>query len=177
MRPVVSVSALTWFIRYIYYCNIQFLICNCYSPSPSLICDRFWLSCLGPLGLLLSNILKLFGFPFFRFWAYLMKWSLFQKRAVRTWWNEGYSRNAPCALNLISTFVLPVLFLLWLFKAITILHLKIIFYIKDKRIKWLFCRITIKMWLTVPITIIVPRVLISMCYGKQSNSITLLPIF
>jgi hypothetical protein len=31
------------------------------------------LSCLGLLVLLLPNILKLFGFPIFRIWAYLMK--------------------------------------------------------------------------------------------------------
>ena len=33
----------------------------------------FWLSCLGPLVLLLPNILKLFDFPIFRFWVYLVK--------------------------------------------------------------------------------------------------------
>ena len=43
-----------------------------------------WLFCLGPLVSLLSNTLKLFGFPIFRFWASP---------------NEGYSRNMLCALN------------------------------------------------------------------------------
>jgi hypothetical protein len=38
----------------------------------------FWLSCLGPLVLLLPKF-KLFGFPFERTW-----WRLFQKRVVRT---------------------------------------------------------------------------------------------
>jgi len=33
---------------------------------------RLWLSCLGPLVLLIPKI-KLFGFPISRFWVYLMK--------------------------------------------------------------------------------------------------------
>ena len=42
---------------------------------PSYTGDLVWflLSCLGLLALLLPNILKLFGFPIFRIWAYLMK--------------------------------------------------------------------------------------------------------
>jgi len=69
---------------------------------------------------LLPKRFKLFGFPAFRLWAYLMKvipdtrrtwWRLFQ---TRTWWrlfqthvvpDEGYSRHASCALNVISTFL------------------------------------------------------------------------
>jgi hypothetical protein len=33
----------------------------------------FWLPCLGSLVILLPNTFKLFGFPIFRFWAYLIK--------------------------------------------------------------------------------------------------------
>ena len=42
---------------------------------PAGICDLglFWLSCLGPLVLFLPDAFKLFGFPIFRFWAYLAK--------------------------------------------------------------------------------------------------------
>ena len=50
IRPVVSVSVLTWFIIYIYYLNLQFLN-----------------NVLGPLVLLLPKTLKLFGFQIFRF--------------------------------------------------------------------------------------------------------------
>jgi len=82
IRPVVSASTLTWYIRYIYYLNILFLnnaIINKnrihplgigdlsrFSP-PSGIGDRslFWLSCLGPLGYLLPKTFTLFGFPMF----------------------------------------------------------------------------------------------------------------
>jgi len=34
---------------------------------------RFWLSCLGPLIVLLPNTFILFGFPIFRSWAFLVK--------------------------------------------------------------------------------------------------------
>jgi hypothetical protein len=78
-----------------------------------------WLSCLGPppfLALLLTKIFELFGFPIFRYWAYLMKvilsvpdegysgWAYLMKviQAERTWWrlfslsvpDEGYSERS-----------------------------------------------------------------------------------
>ena len=46
------------------------------SSPPSGIGDfsRFWLSCcLDPLGLFCPQNFKLFGFPVFRYWAYLVK--------------------------------------------------------------------------------------------------------
>jgi hypothetical protein len=69
--------ALTWFIRYIYDWNLQFLnnviiLKLRFSPSDIGDLSRFWLSCLGPL-FYCSQIFKLFGFPNFRSWAYLMK--------------------------------------------------------------------------------------------------------
>ena len=62
IRPVVSASELTWFIRYIYYWNLQFLnnaIFNQTKGSPSLDTgdlSRIWLSCFGSLGLLFPKI-------------------------------------------------------------------------------------------------------------------------
>jgi hypothetical protein len=54
MRPVVSVSTLKWFIRYIYYWTVQILhnvIIAKSSATPPCMGDlgRFWLSCFGPL--------------------------------------------------------------------------------------------------------------------------------
>ena len=46
--------------------------------------SRFWRSCLGSLMHLLTKLLKLFGFPIFRF----------------------YSRNVSCVQNVISMFLL-----------------------------------------------------------------------
>ena len=42
-------------------------------PRTYVILGRFWLSCSGPLALLLPNTFELFGFDFFRFRSYLMK--------------------------------------------------------------------------------------------------------
>jgi hypothetical protein len=44
--------------------------------------SRFWLFCLSPL-VFSPNTFKLFYFPIFRFWSYLI-WRLFKKRAVCT---------------------------------------------------------------------------------------------
>jgi hypothetical protein len=35
--------------------------------------NRFWLSCFMPFHYIAPNIFKLFGFPIFRFWGYVMK--------------------------------------------------------------------------------------------------------
>jgi hypothetical protein len=44
------------------------------SPPPGIgDLSRFWRSYLGSLVYLLAKLFKLFGFPTFRFWAYLMK--------------------------------------------------------------------------------------------------------
>ena len=86
-------SALTRFIRYVYYSKLQFLyntIINKTKVSSGIgDHNRFWRSCLGPLVSLLpkleiiwlSNLSNL-GVP-----------------------EEDYSRNVSCALNLISTFL------------------------------------------------------------------------
>ena len=62
--------------------------------------NRFCRSCLGPSVYLLAKLFKLFGFPTFLFWAYLMKviWSVPDEGYFeRTWWrlfwaspDEGY---------------------------------------------------------------------------------------
>ena len=69
IRPVVSVSALTWFIRYIYYWNLEFLSNVIIIKTKVLLPQVLWLFCWGPLILLLTNTIKLFGFPIFRFSA------------------------------------------------------------------------------------------------------------
>ena len=62
IRPVVSVSALTWVIRYIYYWNLQFLnnvIINktkILLPQAKVTPTDFCLSSLGHLVLLLSKL-------------------------------------------------------------------------------------------------------------------------
>ena len=52
--------------------------------------SRLWLSCLGPWVLLLPNILII--------WL--------SNLLILSVPDEGYSRNVPCALNLMSTFLL-----------------------------------------------------------------------
>ena len=61
-----------------------------------------------PFGLLIPKTFKLFGFTIFRFWAYLMKVIpvTYLMKVILSLPDEGYSRNASCALNLISTFLL-----------------------------------------------------------------------
>ena len=87
-------SALTWFIRYVYYSKLQFLynaIINKTKVSSGIGEDhrRFWRSCLGPLVSLLPKLeiiwlsnLSILGVP-----------------------EEDYSRNVSCTLNLISMFL------------------------------------------------------------------------
>ena len=62
IRPVVSASALTWFIRYIYYWNCQFLNNVIINKTKVLLSQAY---------LTLADLL--FGFPIFRFWPYLLK--------------------------------------------------------------------------------------------------------
>jgi hypothetical protein len=73
LTSIVSTSALTWFIRYVYYWNLQFLnnvIINFGYP-------------VYPLWFYRSQNLKLFGFPIFQFWASPDE-GLVQKRVVPT---------------------------------------------------------------------------------------------
>jgi hypothetical protein len=56
-------------------------------------CSASMLSCLDPLVYLLLKSFKLFGFLMFWLWVYLIK---------------GYSRNAKCAINLISMFLFGI---------------------------------------------------------------------
>jgi hypothetical protein len=79
IRPVVSVLALTSFIRYIWYWNLEFLN-NVIIIKTKVLLPQAWVtlakcvrSSLGPLVYLLRNFLILFGFPDFRLWEYLMK--------------------------------------------------------------------------------------------------------
>ena len=67
----------TWFNRCMCYWNLQFLnnesIIKTKVLLPQAYNSRFLRSYLGSLVYLLANFFKLFGFPTFRFWAYLMK--------------------------------------------------------------------------------------------------------
>jgi hypothetical protein len=65
IHPVVSVSTLTWFIRYIYYWNLQFI-------NNVIIIKIILAMLVRPFSLLLQNSFKLLGFSVFRYWAYLM---------------------------------------------------------------------------------------------------------
>jgi hypothetical protein len=71
--PSSQCSAMTWFIRYIYYWNLKFLNNVIINQTKFLLPQTYvtW-ACLGPLILLLPK-LKLFGFPIFQFWVCLMK--------------------------------------------------------------------------------------------------------
>jgi hypothetical protein len=64
IRPVVSASALTWFIRYIYYWNLQFLNNVIINKTKVLLPQAY---------------VTLTDYYFDRTW-----WRLFQKRVVRT---------------------------------------------------------------------------------------------
>ena len=70
--PVVSASALTWFIRYIYYWNLQFL--NNVNINAYVTLDD-----LGFISPKTLNYLAFQSFDFERTW-----WRLFQKRVERT---------------------------------------------------------------------------------------------
>jgi len=52
---------------------------------------QFWLSCLGPLVLLVPNTFKLFGFSKFRCWAYLVKIIPEKRRAPSIWYLRFFS--------------------------------------------------------------------------------------
>jgi hypothetical protein len=64
IRPVISASALTWFIRYIYYWNLQFLNNVIINKTKALLPQAY---------------VTLADYYFDRTW-----WRLFQKRVVRT---------------------------------------------------------------------------------------------
>lgn len=114
---VVSISVLIWFIRYIYYRNVQFLSnviitkSKVLPPSPFAPLppsrDRshitqLWLSCL--VGLV--DFHRLLNYLFFQF---------FDNK--RTWWR--HSLNASCTLSSISTSLLLNFF----FSKLTTFHL------------------------------------------------------
>jgi hypothetical protein len=61
IHPVVSASALTWFIRHIYYWNLQFLNNVYIIIFPGI--THFWQSHLCLLVFFLSITFKLFGLP------------------------------------------------------------------------------------------------------------------
>ena len=86
IRPLISASALTWFIRCIHYWNLQFLNNVIINKTKVLLHQaQVILVDVGysvyTLWFYYSQNIKLFGFPIFRFertW-----WKLFQKRVVR----------------------------------------------------------------------------------------------
>ena len=85
IRPVVCVSALTWFIRYIFieiYSSEVIII----KTKDIGVFNRIWLSCLGPLVLLLPKISKIN-------WLY--------KLLAMNVADECYSRSSSSTLNLI----------------------------------------------------------------------------
>jgi len=86
IRRVVIVSALAWFIRYIYYWNLQFLNNVIINKTRVLLLAILF----RPFGFYSSQKFKLFGFP------------IFQMLSVP---DEGYSKNALYTLNLISMFL------------------------------------------------------------------------
>ena len=71
IRPVVSASALTWFIRYIYYWNLQFLN-NVIINKTKVLFPEVYVT-------LAEYYLAFQSFDCVRTW-----WRLFQKRVVRT---------------------------------------------------------------------------------------------
>ena len=71
IRPVVSASALTWFIRYIYYWNLQFLN-NVIINKTKVLLPQAYVT-------LADYYLAFQSFDFVRTW-----WRLFQKRVVLT---------------------------------------------------------------------------------------------
>jgi hypothetical protein len=71
IRPVVSASALTWFIRYIYYWKLQFLN-NVIINKTKVLLPQAYVT-------LADYYLAFQSFDFVRTW-----WRLFQKRVVRT---------------------------------------------------------------------------------------------
>jgi len=85
-----------WFVRYIYYWNLQFQN-NWIINKTKVLLPHAWVTLsefvypVKALCFTCSQNLKLFSFPIFRFWASS---------------DEGYSRNVSCALNSISMFVL-----------------------------------------------------------------------
>ena len=87
-RLVVSFTALTWFIRYIYYWNLQFLANVTYQISSlrhirySPILDILF----RPFGFLPPNTFKLFGVTILQFLAYLMKVIPKRRRAYYIWY-------------------------------------------------------------------------------------------
>ena len=112
---VVSASTLTWFIRYIYYWNLQFLNnvhYQDYGQSASGIgnCSQFWLSCLVPLVYFLSKNIKLLGFQIiFIFYCEMVK--IFTEREnynIRKcccwyiWFKNLYAR---CILFFLEAFI------------------------------------------------------------------------
>jgi hypothetical protein len=93
IRPVVSASALSWFNRYMCYWNLQFLNNESIIKTKVLLPQAYvTVADIGdPIyALLLArktfNIIWLFNF------------------SILSVPDEGYSRNALCALNFISTF-------------------------------------------------------------------------
>jgi hypothetical protein len=87
IRPVVSVLTLTWFITYVCYLKLQFL---------------------NNVIIIKSKSLLPHAFPDFGDHVYALWFTCSQNSP-----EDGYSRNASCALNLISTFLLPLLLLLF----------------------------------------------------------------
>jgi hypothetical protein len=79
IRPVVTVSVLSWFIRYICSWGLQFLNiviimkAKVLFPQAWMTLRQLWLSCLCHLVYLLHKSLELFVYPIFWLWAYLMK--------------------------------------------------------------------------------------------------------
>ena len=69
--------------------------------------SRFWWSYLGPLVYLLTTLLILFGFPTFRFWAYLMKVIPETRCAHKIW----YLRFIVSELRQVSGFLRVLWFL------------------------------------------------------------------
>ena len=91
--PVFNASTLIWFIRYIYYWNLQFLNNVIFIICFSSLTHRSWAKLIfailfRPYGFIAPKTLNYLAFKSFNF--------------EHTWW--GCFRNASCALIVISTF-------------------------------------------------------------------------
>ena len=111
-----SVSAVTWFIRYIYCWNLKFLYDAIIIKTKVLLLQTILAIPVRPFGFLVPKDYWSISFPIFRLWG--TWWRLFQSfdfevpdegysnLSTLSVPDEGYSRNVLYALNKISMLLL-----------------------------------------------------------------------
>ena len=62
-----------WSFYMCHFFSTAFISPECIICPVVSVLSRLWISCLDPLILLLPKFLKLFGFPIFQLWMYLLK--------------------------------------------------------------------------------------------------------